>query len=88
MLVVTIAMQDTPDGGVFVPKHVTIHAGDSVQFVNKADNKMLHNATNDDWDTDLLKPGETATIKFPKAGTFPYYCLPHKQTMTGTIEVK
>lgn len=88
LLVAVVEMRDTNDSDyMFVPATVSIHAGDSVKWVNKG--TVFHNATNGEWDTDFLRPGEEKTIKFDKAGKFDYYCLPHKQAgMTGTVEVK
>jgi len=90
------------DGGqlVFVPDEVTIKAGDSVSWVgNKG---MPHNvvfdeeAVPDGTDLDALnhedmvnESGEKVTSKFAKAGTYAYYCEPHRGAgMAGTVIVK
>jgi plastocyanin len=90
------------DGGqlVFVPDEVTIKAGDSVTWLgNKG---MPHNVVFDEEavpdGTDLAainhedmvnEEGEKVTSKFPKAGTYAYYCEPHRGAgMNGTVIVK
>merc|ERR1712066_615087 len=90
------------DGGglVFVPDKVTIKAGESVTFVNNVG--FPHNIVFDEdevpegVDTSKMSreyylnaPGETAVIKFDKAGSYSYYCEPHKGAgMKGQITVQ
>ena len=71
----------------FNPKTITIKVGDSVTWKNS--DLPGHSATADDgsWDTDIITQGESATIKFEKAGTYTYYCKPHP-FMKGTIVVE
>jgi plastocyanin len=90
------------DGGqlVFVPDEVKIKAGDSVTWVgNKG---MPHNVVFDEenvpdgtnLDTinheDMVnEEGEKVTSKFEKAGTYGYYCEPHRGAgMNGTVIVQ
>jgi len=90
------------DGGqlVFVPDEVTIKVGDSVTWVgNKG---MPHNVVFDEEavpdGVDLAKinhedmineDGEKVTSKFDKAGTYAYYCEPHRGAgMNATVVVK
>merc|ERR1719389_1291658 len=90
------------DGGqlVFVPDEVTIKAGESVSWLgNKG---MPHNVVFDEENvpdgTDLAalnhedminEEGEKVTSKFPKAGTYGYYCEPHRGAgMNGTVVVQ
>lgn len=68
---------------------LTIEVGSSVTFTNM-DDGVEHNAVAVDgsFATDLLGTGESATVKFDKAGVYDYYCLPHKSYMTAQIIVK
>jgi predicted lipoprotein with Yx(FWY)xxD motif/plastocyanin len=67
---------------------LTVEAGSTVVFTNFDD--MEHNAVagNGAFATPLLKKGESYTITLNEAGTYEYYCEPHKRFMTGTIIVK
>jgi plastocyanin len=67
---------------------LTVEAGSKVTFTNYDD--MKHNAVALDgsFETPLLAKGESYTITLEKAGTYNYYCAPHKQFMTGQIIVK
>ena len=82
----------TDDGMLaFAPSTVTISAGDSVKFVN---NKLApHNAVFDGHEelshADLaFAPGESWTQTFSTAGTYDFYCEPHRGAgMTGKVIV-
>ena len=83
----------TDDGMLaFEPNTLTISAGDSIKFVN---NKLApHNAVFEGHDelshSDLaFAPGESWTKTFSTAGTYDFYCEPHRGAgMVGTIVVK
>lgn len=72
----------------FGTEPLTIEAGSKVVFTNYDD--MKHNAVALDgsFATPLLSKGESYTVTFDKAGTYGYFCEPHKQFMTGNIIVK
>jgi plastocyanin len=72
----------------FSSETLTIKAGSKVTFVNK--DAAEHNAVAVDgsFETPLLAKGESYTVTFTKAGTYKYFCEPHKSFMTGTIIVK
>ncbi len=82
----------TDDGMLaFSPSTVTISAGDSVKFVN---NKLApHNAVFDGHEelshSDLaFAPGESWTKTFASAGTYEFYCEPHRGAgMVGKVVV-
>jgi len=85
---------------VFVPDSITIKAGESVKFVNNVG--FPHNIVFDEdevpdgADAEALSkedylnaPAETVNIKFDKAGTYGYYCEPHRGAgMKGKIVVQ
>ena len=89
----TVEVKLGTDAGMlaFEPSSVSISAGDTVKFVN---NKLApHNAVfdgNDDLShPDLaFAPGESWERTFSSAGTYDFYCEPHRGAgMVGTITV-
>ncbi|MEV5375279.1 MULTISPECIES: cupredoxin domain-containing protein [Streptomyces] len=75
------------EGYEFVPASVTIHAGDSVRWVNKDNDE--HTTTSDEpgWDSGLIAPGGDFTQVFTAPGTFSYHCDLHS-TLTGKVIVE
>merc|ERR1719473_2345081 len=85
---------------VFVPDTLTIKTGETVEFVNNVG--FPHNVVFDEdnipegvsaealsHEDYLNAPGETVTTKFDKAGTYGYYCEPHRGAgMVGKIVVQ
>lgn len=77
----------------FQPANLTIKAGDTVKWVN---NKLPpHNiifegeAASKSHDKLLFSPGESYEVTFDKAGTYSYYCAPHRGAgMAGKILVQ
>ena len=89
----TVEVKLGTDAGMlaFEPSSVTISAGDSVKFVN---NKLApHNAVFEGHDElshpDLaFAPGESWVETFSSAGTYDYYCEPHRGAgMVGKVVV-
>lgn len=70
----------------FNPASLQIAAGDTVTWVN-ADNTQ-HSALdlNGAFDTDLIDPGQSASLTFGSAGSFNYRCGPHSK-MRGSITI-
>lgn len=68
----------------FNPATATIHAGDSVLFVN--DDPATHDVTGDAIESGPIGPGKSWTYTFTKAGTYAYVCSYHP-SMKGTITV-
>ncbi len=90
----TVEVKLGTDGGMlaFEPSSITINAGDKVKFVN---NKLApHNAVFDGHDElshpDLaFAPGESWEKTFATAGSYDFYCEPHRGAgMVGTVVVK
>jgi len=69
----------------FNPGVLTIKAGDSVTWTNK--DSVSHSVVFADFESGLLKKGDSFTHVFDTAGSFKYNCGPHPD-MTGTIEVQ
>jgi len=89
----TVEVKLGTDAGMlaFEPSTVTISAGDSVKFVN---NKLApHNAVFEGHEElshpDLaFAPGESWQETFSTAGTYDYYCEPHRGAgMVGKVIV-
>jgi plastocyanin len=87
-------------GLVFVPDTVTVKSGEAVTFTNNAgfphnivfdednvpDGVNAESLSREDY---LNAPGETYEVKFDKAGTYGYYCEPHRGAgMQGKIVVQ
>ena len=90
----TVEVKLGADSGMlaFEPSSVTIKAGDTVKFVN---NKMApHNAVFEGHDEyshpDLaFSPGESWEETFSEAGTYDFYCEPHRGAgMVGQVIVE
>ena len=71
----------------FVPQSVTIHAGQSVKWIN--DDSVSHSATANDhsWNSGELDNGQSWTYAFSAAGTYQYFCDDHA-FMKGTVIVQ
>jgi plastocyanin len=99
---VDVKMTDTPPK--FVPSTITIHKGDTVEWINNA--QSLHSVTTNPevaqdpkdvslpkgakpFDSGFMMPGKKWSYTFTVAGTYKYLCLPHeKDHMTGIVVVK
>ena len=90
----TVEVKLGTDAGMlaFEPSTVTIKSGGTVKFVN---NKLApHNAVFDGHDelshSDLaFAPGESWEETFSEAGTYDYYCEPHRGAgMVGKVIVE
>ena len=69
----------------FAPVDVTIHAGDSVKWVNK--DFVAHSATAKSGGFDIfLDAGKTAVRQFGTAGKYDYFCRFHPN-MVGSVTV-
>ena len=74
-------------GFAFAPSTVTIHVGDSIEWVNG--DSVGHTVTADDasFDTGTIAGGTKASLTFDTAGTFAYHCSIHS-SMHGTVVVE
>ena len=69
----------------FLPRTVTINAGDKVTWVN--DDDVAHDAVGNGWSTSILQQYDQDSVRFNRAGTYRYHCSIHP-TMTGTVVVR
>ncbi|MBI5587972.1 MAG: cupredoxin domain-containing protein [Deltaproteobacteria bacterium] len=78
----------------FTPSTVVIKPGDTVKWLNKVDNQHTATSGKDGkadgtWDSKRLNNGQSFSYTFEKAGTYPYFCVPHTVfKMQGVVEVK
>ncbi len=70
----------------FAPSAVTVNVGDSVAWTNL--DAAAHSAKFGDRSTAVLSQGQSGTLLFTVAGTFPYICGIHGSSMQGTIVVR
>lgn len=70
----------------FTPMHITIKAGDIIEWHNR--DSEGHTATDKGgtWDTGTLRRNKKAVIRFDKPGQYDYYCSWHSN-MQGKITV-
>lgn len=74
-------------GFAFSPATVTINVGDRVTWTNADAVAHTATATGGAFDTGDIGQGQSASVRFTKAGTYAYFCTPHP-SMTGTIRVR
>ena len=90
----TVEVKLGTDSGMlaFEPSSLTIQAGDTIKFVNN--NLAPHNAVFEGHDelshSDLaFAPGESWEKTFTTAGTYDFYCEPHRGAgMVGKVTVE
>ena len=71
----------------FVPQSVTITAGDTVTWTNR--DAAAHSArVSGVGTTAVLTQGQSGSLPFMSAGTFPYDCGVHGASMMGTVIVR
>jgi plastocyanin len=74
-------------GFAFSPSSLTINVGDRITWTNSDSVAHTATATGGAFDTGDIAEGQSASVRFTKAGTYAYYCTPHP-SMTGTIRVR
>ncbi len=72
----------------FDPAVIQVKVGDTVTWTNQ-DNFThdVHLLGGLDWMSNPLRPGESTSYTFTKAGEFPYVCDFHSQNMKGEVIV-
>ena len=75
------------EGSQFVPRTLTVKAGDSIEWVNE--DLFPHTATSKTgrFDSGEIAPKRSWTYKTAAKGDFAYICALHP-TMTGTLRVQ
>ena len=62
---------------VFSPNALTVHAGDTIRWINKDIVPHTATAADDSWDTGELKPGAVGEIKVTAGMQSAYFCRFH-----------
>lgn len=86
-----------PGSFAFSPSTATIQAGEVVRFQNQTN--IVHTATSGTggvdpgvpdgvWDTGNLAENTARCVRINVPGSYPFYCTPHPEAMTGTITVE
>jgi plastocyanin len=78
---------DLPKSYRFDPAVITVPVGTTVTWTNDDDFTHSVRLADDGGKVMVMKPGETATFTFDKAGTHHYDCSFHPQNMKGTVIV-
>jgi plastocyanin len=65
------------------PGVVTINVGDTVTWVN--DDDVPHDAVGNGWRTEILGYFAQDSVRFSRAGRFPYYCSIHPEMRSAVI---
>jgi LPXTG-motif cell wall-anchored protein len=71
----------------FAPGSITINQGDAVTWVNNGPTPHSATANGGEFNTGILKAGQSGSHTFSQAGTFSYFCEPHP-FMKGTVVVQ
>lgn len=82
----TIVDVDIP-GFSFSPANISVEIGTTVRWTNN--HTIVHTSTSDDgvWDSGNINPGNNYSFTFLATGVYPYHCIYHSLTMTGTVTV-
>ena len=71
----------------FAPASITVDQGDTVTWVNNGPTAHSATANGGEFDTGILKAGQSSSHTFSQAGTYSYFCQPHP-FMKGTVVVQ
>lgn len=72
----------------YEPRSVTITEGDSVTWTHEGAQPHTVTANDGSFDSGNMTSGDTFSHTFPSAGTFPYFCEVHGQSMSGSVTVE
>lgn len=67
---------------------LVVKPGSIVVWTNVGE--IEHSVVSDDehFNSGVLRPGDSFSMKFDHAGTYPYYCMDHRGWMMGVVVVK
>src|SRR5215207_1956496 len=70
------------------PNPIEIEVGDTVTWINNdsSPHTVTTSSSNSNFDSDVLRRGETFSFTFDREGEYPYFCTLHP-SMVGTIVV-
>ncbi len=78
---------DLPPSYRFAPAHITVPTGTPVTWTNHDNFTHSVRLVDDGGKVMVLKPGESVSFTFEKAGLHHYDCSFHPQNMKGTVLV-
>jgi plastocyanin len=64
----------------FQPQILTIHVGDTVLWTNTTSTFHTTTSSNGLWDSGLFSRPGTFAVTFPNAGSYGYFCTPHRNS--------
>jgi plastocyanin len=70
----------------FEPKRIEVAAGQTVTWTN--DDNFTHTVQVDGQEDHKVDRGQSASVKFEKAGTYHYICTLHPHDMEGEVIVR
>ncbi len=65
-----------------------VKVGDVVAWTNVGEVEHTVTANGFEFDSGYMKPGDSFSIRFDKAGTYPYFCQAHRGWMRGIVFVQ
>ena len=71
----------------FEPVELEVAVGTTVTWVNVGGQPHTATARDGSFDTGVLTSGKSGSFTFEEAGTYPYVCTLHANTMQGTVTV-
>jgi plastocyanin len=79
---------DLPQSYLFDPADISVAAGSTVTWKNSDQFTHSVRLTGSGQTIGMMKPGESVSFTFAKAGVYAYDCSLHPQNMTGTVTVR
>ena len=67
---------------------LVVTPGSIVVWTNVGELEHTVTSDNDLFNSGVVRPGDSFSMKFTQSGTFPYYCLDHRGWMMGVVIVK
>ncbi len=71
----------------FEPAEIEVAVGTTVTWTNSSGQPHTATARDDTFDTGVLTNGKSGSYTFEEAGTYPYVCTLHENTMQGVVTV-
>lgn len=71
----------------FEPAEIEVAVGTTVTWTNSGGQPHTATARDDTFDTGVLTNGKSGSYTFEEAGTYPYVCTLHENTMQGVVTV-
>jgi plastocyanin len=79
---------DLPRSYLFSPVDIAVARGTKVTWTNSDQFSHSVRIVDGDQMVGIMKPGESVSFTFAKAGTYRYECTLHPQNMRGSVAVR